>query len=396
MKRFLLSAVLLASIGVLGFAQDPAKVLETFRRNFAIASIEVKIQIIQDAAAGPNVRELGPLFQQAVDFVLDNISLADTDARFGQLGGMAAEQIGAIGYAAARTSVMHLFLEDADGSARTRCAVALGVVGSGDADIVENLNRFLDSQNSIAATGVVGSDIQVVPVVLQALGRLGDPSSFPVVFTAMNAGYSEQVSRIAQEALLAIKGDFRQMITEVIRSAPAREKLAAVQMALAATRLAPEDKAQVASFSLDVGLHVPAANPDDRQPLRDVRYAAAAALRAYSWPKATGLLIEHLDMTIMEVDHSLADRNHLLDAIAALGAMGSHEAAARLTQYLVLLNSYTEQGKVYDEVVVGALIDSLGALGDKVAFDDLMYTQYLNYSNTIKKEARDALNKLKW
>jgi HEAT repeat protein len=395
MKRLPLVAALLA-VGVVGVAQDAAKILETFQRNFAIASIEVKIQMIQEAAAGPNARELGPLFQQAVDFVLDNISIADTDARVSQLGGIAAEQIGAIGYTAARSSLMHLFLEDADASVRARCAVALGKVGAGDADIVENLNRFLDSQNSIAATGAVGSDVQAVPAVLQTLGTLADPSSFPVIFTAMNVGYSAQVSRIAQEALLAIKGDFRQMVTEVIRTAPAREKGAALQMALSATRLSAEDKAEVATFALDVGLHVPAATPDEREPLRAMRYTAVAALRGYSWSKATGLLIEHLDMTIMEVDRFLADRGYLLDAIAALGAMGNHEAAVRLTQYLVLLNSYTEQGKVYDEVVVGAVIDSLGELGDKVAFDDLMYTQYLNYSNTIKKEARTALNQLKW
>ena len=68
----------------------------------------------------------------------------------------------------------------------------------------------------------------------------------------------------------------------------------------------------------------------------------------------------------------------------------------RLTQYLVLINSYTEKGKGYDEQVVLAVIACLGQLGDKVAFDDLMYTQYLNYSAAVKKAARAALDKLKW
>ena len=76
--------------------------------------------------------------------------------------------------------------------------------------------------------------------------------------------------------------------------------------------------------------------------------------------------------------------------------MASHDAAVRLTQYLVLINSYTEKGKAYDDQVVFTVIQNLGALADKVAFDDLMYTQYLGYSAAVKKAARAALDKLKW
>jgi hypothetical protein len=76
--------------------------------------------------------------------------------------------------------------------------------------------------------------------------------------------------------------------------------------------------------------------------------------------------------------------------------MNTHDAAARLTQYLVLVNSYTEKNKGFDERIVMAIVANLGALGDKVAFDDLMYTQYLSYSPSVKKAARSALDKLKW
>ncbi len=65
--------------------------------------------------------------------------------------------------------------------------------------------------------------------------------------------------------------------------------------------------------------------------------------------------------------------------------MNTHEAAVRLTQYLVLINSYTEKGKAYDDQVVFAVLQNLGALGDKVAFDDLMYTQYLNYTTAVEE-----------
>ena len=76
--------------------------------------------------------------------------------------------------------------------------------------------------------------------------------------------------------------------------------------------------------------------------------------------------------------------------------MGTHEAAVRLTQYLVLLNSYTEKGQGYDEQIALAVVSNLGKLGDKAAFDDLIYATYLNYSAQVKKAARQALESLKW
>ena len=43
-----------------------------------------------------------------------------------------------------------------------------------------------------------------------------------------------------------------------------------------------------------------------------------------------------------------------------------------------------------------AVIGNLGKLGDKVAYDDLMYTKYLSYSTQIKDAAQKAIKNLKW
>jgi hypothetical protein len=46
--------------------------------------------------------------------------------------------------------------------------------------------------------------------------------------------------------------------------------------------------------------------------------------------------------------------------------------------------------------VLLAVIESLGALGDKAAFDNLLYVTYLPYPETITTAARTALAGLKW
>ena len=395
MRRAICMCVVFIAVASVSFAQDAQKILDTFKRNFAIASLDVKIQILQDAAAGKTASAMGPLFQQAVDFVVDNASLIPTDGRFNQLAGIGAEQIGVVAYAAGKDSVWKLFQVTLDSQTLAKAAAALGAVGTGDADTIANLNRYVDSQNAFFAAGKT-PDMAVVAACFKALGVLGDSSSFPVLFSSMNLGYPDKVAVIAKDALLSIKGDFKEMILGVIKGRPLPEKKLALQMAMDSDKLTDEQKAQVAELALDIGLHSGAPDAAGKGVLRDIRFQAAAVLGARKWSDATGLLIEHLDMSIGEFDKGLVDRNHLLDSIGNVGAMNTHDAAVRLTQFLVLINSYTEKGKSYDDAVVFAVLQNLGALADKVAFDDLMYTQYLNYSTGVKKAARAALDKLKW
>lgn len=395
MRRPIAIAVMLCVAALAAPAQDAKKVLDTFQRNFAIASLDVKIQILQDAAANPSAAALGPLYQQALDFVLENVSFLPQDPRFRQLAEIAADQVAALRFAPASTSLWRLFQDDTDTGVRVRTANALGIVAAGDLEAIDRLNRFLEGQNALFAAGK-GADLQVVPAILRALGRLGDPSSFPAVFTAMVLGYSEETTQIARESLAAIRGDLRGLLANIIDLGRPAEKLQALQIGLTGDRLGDKDKVALAMQALDVGLHTTIAETTAKAALRSMRVLAAATLRERSWQQASPLLIEHLDQSIAEHDRGLIDKGALLTAISALGSVGTHEAAVRLTQYLVLLNSYMEKGKGYDEQIMGALIESLGQLADKVAFEDLVYTQYLGYSNTIRTAARAALDKLRW
>ncbi len=395
MRRIVAVFCVLCLFALAAQAQDAKALLETFKRNFAIASLDVKIQILQDAASSKSASDMGPLYHQAVDFVLDNASLVTSDARFRQLASLAADQISAVSYKPAKYSIWKLFQTDAETTLRVRTATAIGVTGVGDNEIVQNMNRFLEGQNAAVVSGKP-PDLQVIAATVTAMGKLGDPSSFPVLFTAENIGYSDEVAAAAKEALFSIKGDLKEMFMGVIKTGSIAEKKLALTMALANEKLSSDQKGQLAEFALDVALHTSAPDNAGKEALRAMRFTSAQALRERKWAAATPLLMENLDMTIVEYDRGLADKRCLLEAVAALGAVGTHEAAVRLTQYLVLLNSYTEKGKGFDEQIVLTLLDNIGALGDKIAFDDLMYTQYLGYSAPIKKSARVALEKLKW
>jgi hypothetical protein len=168
-------------------------------------------------------------------------------------------------------------------------------------------------------------------------------------------------------------------------------------MAMEFPKLSDADKSALAEFALDVGLHSAAADNQSKSLARDLRFQAARALTGRRWAKASPLAIEHFDAVLQEYERGLADRRFLVEAINLLGDVGSHEAAVRLTQYLVLLNAYTERVREFDSTIVLAVIENLGKLGDKVAFDDLQYVEYLkSYSPEVLAAARKVRAKLKW
>ncbi len=393
MKRaFWIIAILVIAVSIPG-AQEAQEVLRTYKRNFAIASLDVKIQILQDAANSS--QSMGPLYLQAVNYVLDNSSLIPTDQRFRQLAVLALNQIRALSYSEAKYSLWNLFETDHETSVRVNSLNALGIIGKGDAEIIRNINLWMDSQNTIFKGGKI-TDLQVISACVEALGRLGDKSSFPIVFSAMDAGYSEAITNQARAALLVIEGDLKEHLIGVIKAGSIQEKKQALLMALVSDRLDDDQKGQVAEYGLDVGLHTATRDTMQQALIREIRFLAARALSEKKWSKATPLVIEHFDNSLLEYDRGLSDKGQLLEAVACLGNMGTHEAAVRLTQYLVLLNSYTEKGQGYDEQIALAVVSNLGKLGDKAAFDDLIYATYLNYSAQVKKAARQALESLKW
>ena len=222
MRRILLIILVILCTVNLVYSQDASKLLVTFKRNFAIASLDVKLQILQDAANTGSI-EMGPLYLQAIEFVLDNASFIQADIRFRQLAIIALTQITEIGYSNARDVMWDLFRIDEDTTTRVTIMNALSNVVDNEVELIEKMNAWIDSQNTIFKTGKI-PDLQVVAACIDALGNIGHPSSFPIIFSAMNLGYSEKITNSAREALLIIQGDFRALLVGILRDSPLPEK----------------------------------------------------------------------------------------------------------------------------------------------------------------------------
>ncbi|MDX9959364.1 MAG: hypothetical protein AB7T74_15755 [Clostridia bacterium] len=395
MRKMKLPAIMFLALVVSGVvAQDSAALIETYRRNFARSSLGTKYELLKEAASYENV-DMGPLYDTALLFVLNNSSLLASDATLRDMAVLCVEMLRKYAYAPAAENLWSLFRVFRDNIVRIPVLQTLGEIGKGNASIIRELNSFLETQLNLHKSGAQ-IDTTVVDATVNSLGRLGDPSSFSVLFAAYTANLSKSITDRSSVAMASLQGDYASLLAEVIRRNTPLEKAAALDAGLRGDALSPEKRAELAEVALTVGVPFMSPVPGDQVSITAMRAQAARELTARQWQKASPIAVRHFFDFLLQFNRGQVSKSNLLEAIALLGAMGSTEAAQALAQYLQIINSETEQGKNFDEQITLAVVNNLGILGDKTAFDHLLYIGYLQYPESVKRAARDALQKLRW
>ena len=366
-------------------------ILSSYERNFIRASLAAKTGILIDAATDEKAGEfIGNLYESAFQFALTNGEYLQEDPDMINLVGTAARGASTGGNSDSVKSLWSLFRIFHDSHSRVEILGALASLGKGNPQVIGNLNKFLEDQNKAFRSGL-DQDYPVLNACIVALGILGDDSSFPVLFSTMTRGYPQAVTKETLKALESIQGNYKDFLLEVIRENPFPEKAAAFRIGAYDQKLTTAERAELAQAALEVSL---AGNTS--QAATALRYDAVTVLTRLKWSPASSLVVRHFYLVQTDFANSAASRERLLEAIDCLGAMRSSEAAQALALQLGYFNSQTEKSGEYDEALILALISALGELGDKAAFDYLLYISYLNYPDKIQASAREALNRLRW
>ena len=375
-------------------------ILSSYERNFIRASLANKTGILKDAATDDKAGEfIGALYELAFRFALTHSALLSEDPDMIALAGAAARGAAACGNRSSIGSLWELFQVYRDSYSRSEILKALGSLGKGNREVINNINRFLEEQNNLFRSssqtesfGRMGTeqDFPVLRACIEALGNLGDSSSFPFLFSAMTTGYPQNVIQETLKALDALQGNYKDYLISVIRNNSFAEKAAAFRIGAYNERLSSSERGEIAQAALEASLN-------GSGPLESsLRYDAITVLTRLKWSPAAQLAIRNFYKVQSDYTSGFVSKDRLIEAISCLGVMGASEAARALAMQLGYFNSQTEKTGVYDEAVILALINALGELGDKSAFDYLLYIGYLNYPDKIQASAREALNRLRW
>jgi len=393
-SRLTFIAVLVFASGA-AFAQDASSVLLTYQRNFVRSSLATKLELLKEASGTVKATDIAPLYDTALRFVLNNAGLLAGDAQLRDLALLAVQKAGESGYTKASDDIWSVFTVYAgDGELRAAALDAYARTGMGDPKTVTDIGGFLASQLSIYRSGMQ-PEYPSMEAAVAALGLLANSDSYTVLFAAYVAAPNPVIKAKAADAITKLKGNLGAWLRGIVANNPPLERAAAFELGQGAG-LSDDDRGALAEAALNAALDWTGDSPVEQAAMYKLRVSADKVIGDLKWQRAASSAIKHFRLLWSDWQKGKGSKDDLVAAIQTLGSMGSTEAAQALALNLQLINAQTEQGKPWDEDILLAIIDALGNLGDKVAFDYLLYIGYLQYPDTIKSAAKDALQQLKW
>jgi len=123
---------------------------------------------------------------------------------------------------------------------------------------------------------------------------------------------------------------------------------------------------------------------------------AVGILNEYKWTRSAELLVSYFKNVKVLYENGQYSEEGYISLIRSLNNVSSVKAVSPLIETLSQMNSRAETpGSVPGEVAL-AVVQTLGAIGDKSAFDVLLATTYYNYPEKVLSAAQLALAELKW
>lgn len=231
--------------------------------------------------------------------------------------------------------------------------------------------------------------------VLTALGTVGDSASLSIVYALWRERRWEAHTAQLEETLVHLSEAHTTDAIGMAMRASLTEMEAYFDVLMRGAEKTQNFRAELAENVLSRTIHSRSDSAGGTS-LARLQISALHVIAEMKWMRASQLVIRYFALAREEYESGALSEPQFLDVIACVARLASPEAAAALESYLSELNGATAAGGSLAKPVVLAVISALGELGDKAAFDTLLYVTYLSYPNEVVRAARDALARLKW
>jgi HEAT repeat protein len=391
-KRTIFLVGLLLNLGLI-FAQSTDPVILSYQRNFIRSSIGTKLELLNDAARITTV-DMTPLYIDALNFVLQNYPVLGTDSQLMDLAVIAVNKASAYNNTAILPVLRPVFTGIPDSRVRIACLDLYGVLLKGQKDEIAFLDKWFSDAVSATSPSV---DVKTLAVCAGVLGKIGDSASFPVLFTVATSSLDSSIVQASITSLNSITDGYTDNILAIIAAKHIKDMYAAFSFAMKKDSLPATDRGRIAEAAFTSASDPVFTGADSDSGVQTALLRESMdQLTLLKWSQASPQVVKYFYRKQGEYKNDRVNVDSLVPVVHCMGAMGTTEAAQALSIFLGLLNSDTEQKKTYNEQLMLAVIQALGDLGDKSAFDYLLYVGYLDYPESVKKASRDALARLKW
>lgn len=384
---FLFTCVLAVNL----YAQLTEAQVLSYKRNFARANLNTKYQLVQDASKN-TCPELASFFLDSLNYVDAAYDVLGADSTLIQMGNISVNALSQLKYTDALLPIRLLYIKIKDDRFKQACVRAFQSFEVKDEKLITELNSDFEKSFYSYLSGQIYSQSLLIAYA-ECLGVIGNEESFNLVFKSLTQADDETFKKACTQALSKISVNIFDQLVTIIKKKDIYYTWTAFDIAQKSAGLTENQLATITELCLEVALDSMAIQPQLSSDLID---KTLQLLTAKKWQQATDLVVSYFYRAQADFRAGKTSAVTLVQVIDCLAVSSSKEAANALVVFLGLLNSDTEKGLAYSEPVVLATINALGELGDNNAFDYLVYVDYLNYSENIKKAARDSIARLQW
>lgn len=237
----------------------------------------------------------------------------------------------------------------------------------------------------------------LIKVGVRALGNFKDTSSFNILFSCLKEDMPKEIRDEAEIAINKMSSEYRDAVFSVIENSPVKEKLMILDIVVNNSNNSEFFCGEVAEKALTIAIN----NMVDIQEVTaeeiQLQLKTIEILNKTQWTRASELVVKYFDIAKKEFSFSKISVDQMINVINCLTSLATKETGKALSDYLGQIHTETEQSGHYNERIMLTVINSLGVLGEKSAFDYLLYViSNTDYSEKVITASRDALAKVKW
>jgi len=367
-------------------AQDT---LVTSRKSFLSGNFSDKLIVINSIPT--DSEEYHPLIEDAANFILDCSPFFTNETDFNNLSVAVIKHLNPLNKKDLEL-LENMYAQLKDSTTKLMILTTLASIEPQPDTITNQILEYLKT--------IVNSDSNYVGQELeQALSIAANSKKtifFPILLECYANSSSNSVKNIAKNGIDALAPEYKDEVIKILENNSGHDKLTALQLVLENEQNSDFFKAEIAENALKNAILITGNVADTAPVIIDLQLASIQELNRTVWTRANSVVEQFFILAEQEFKKNLMTEDQFILSITAFANLNPTKASSYLTNYLGDCNTRFEANKTYSESIVLTVIQTLGKLRNHIAFDNLLYTTYLEYPEVILSAARDALVKLKW
>lgn len=240
------------------------------------------------------------------------------------------------------------------------------------------------------------SDASVSKAVFSALEAIGDRESFVILYNHWNNKRLSAFYSDIEKTLVSLTDISSNEIIQIIHSKDINQICKVFSLAQKKSQISQNILCEIAGNALSESILLIDSSSKLTQEVKDLQAQCLFILVRNKWTRASTIAIDYLRFSKKMFDDSVIDEDGFAKVITSMSDISPIDSVNPLCSLLDEYNNRKEKNEKVPDSVVRAVISTLGAIGNKSAFDYLLAVTYLSYPEEVLAAAREALAGLRW